>query len=269
MDQDRIATSVLWILRVGVAMCFLGHGSFGIITKQAWVPYFGVAGISEPWAWRLMPWVGTMDVTLAFLALIWPCRVLFVWGAVWAVWTALLRPLAGQGWSEFYERAGNYGVSLGILAIVGLAAPWFSRLPDQWPALTERVRSRLAWTLRIATATLLAGHAGCAVFLQKAGLAKLYSPFFAASSHEVMMPIGYAEFGLALLVFIVPKPSILVGVCIWKLASELLFLLGGTAAPMFEVIERGGSYTVPLALAVLLWQRQAQSVPSLKPSPAR
>ena len=41
---------------------------FGFITKAAWVPYFGVVGIPEPWAWRLMPIVGTADVLAE-----WPC----------------------------------------------------------------------------------------------------------------------------------------------------------------------------------------------------
>src|SRR5258705_38138 len=61
-------TQLLWILRTGVAMCFLGHGAFGLITKKAWLPYFAVAGIPESSAWAMMPWIGTMDVAIAFLA---------------------------------------------------------------------------------------------------------------------------------------------------------------------------------------------------------
>jgi hypothetical protein len=30
-------TIVHWILRIGVAACFIGHGAFGIITKAAWM----------------------------------------------------------------------------------------------------------------------------------------------------------------------------------------------------------------------------------------
>src|SRR4051812_49259266 len=71
------ATVLAWILRAGVALTFLGHGAFGLITKQAWLPYFAVAGIPATWGWRLMPWVGAMDVAMAFLALLWPCRALF------------------------------------------------------------------------------------------------------------------------------------------------------------------------------------------------
>jgi hypothetical protein len=253
LERGQRATMALWLLRVGVAMCFIGHGAFGIITKAAWVPYFAVIGIPEAWAWRLMPWVGTMDVTIGFLALIWPCRALFVWAATWATWTALLRPLAGQGWPEFFERAGNYGVSLSILAIVGLSAHWLARLPDDWQGLSERVHARVTLVLRLATASLLAGHAACAVVLRKESLASHYSPLFPGRETEVMLWVGYFEFGLAALVLTTSIPALLVVVAGWKLLTEALFLTSGSTAAMFEVIERGGSYLVPLALAVLLW----------------
>ena len=233
-------------------MCFIGHGAFGIITKAAWLPYFGVVGIGEAWAWRLMPWIGSMDVAMGFLALIWPCRALFAWATVWGIWTALLRPLAGQGWPEFFERAGNFGGALSILAVVGLRGGWFSRLADCWPEFSGPVRARLGWVLRGTTATLLAGHAGCALVLQKPSLVQHYEVFFGARSYDAMLWVGRAEIAMALIVLVLPRPAILVGVCGWKLASESLFLLGGTTAPAFEVIERGGSYAVPLALALLL-----------------
>ncbi len=37
-------------------------GAFGMITKPAWLPYFGVARIPESLAYVLMPTVGTVDV---------------------------------------------------------------------------------------------------------------------------------------------------------------------------------------------------------------
>jgi hypothetical protein len=49
-----------WLLRLGVVGCFIGHGAYGFITKEAWVPYFGVVGIDRTWAYRIMPWIGAM-----------------------------------------------------------------------------------------------------------------------------------------------------------------------------------------------------------------
>ena len=168
------------------------------------------------------------------------------------MWTALLRPLAGQGWPEFFERAGNYGVPLAILVAVGLRGAWFARLPEQWPELTEETRRRVMGVLRLAAATLLAGHAACALILQKPALAQHYALFSPADPAGVMLAVGWFELGLAAAVLAIRSPGVLVFVCLWKLATELLFLTSGAVAPLFEVIERGGSYIVPLALAYLL-----------------
>ena len=239
------------VLRIGVAMCFIGHGAFGIITKAAWVPYFAVAGVGEATAWRLMPWVGAMDIAIGFLVFAWPCRALLAWAATWTVWTALLRPLAGEGWPEFFERAGNYGVPIAILAIVGLGRPWLSRLPGTWGSPDESARTRLGCILRITTATLLAGHACCALLLQKPALAQHYAIFAQVDSVSVMLAVGWFELALAAAVLLRPSPALLIVVCAWKLATEALFLSSGVAAPIFEIVERGGSYVAPLALAWL------------------
>jgi hypothetical protein len=255
-----------WMLRAGVALCFLGHGAFGLMTKAAWVPYFAAAGVPESWAWRLMPWIGAMDVTVACLALLWPCRALFAWAAAWATWTALLRPMAGQGWPEFFERAGNYGVPLAVLVIAGLRGPWFARLPA-WPEMSVAVRRRLHLVLRLSLASLLAGHAACALLLQKPMLAHHYAVFGPADPVRVMLAVGWFEAVIAFAVLVVRVPALLVFACLWKLATESLFFTSGAPAPVFEIIERGGSYVVPLALAYLL-TRSTAVVPFRQPQPA-
>lgn len=252
-----------WILRTGVALCFIGHGSYGILTKAAWLPYFAVAGIGESLGWKLMPWIGAMDIAIGFLAFIWPSRALFAWAAFWAAWTAMLRPLAGEGWSEFFERAGNYGVPVACLVVAGLAGGWLARLPEQWAPASDAVRRRLAWTLRLTTVTLLLGHAGCALFLKKAALAHHYAVFGVADTNAVMLAVGWFEVALAFAVLLRPAPALLVFVAVWKLGTESLFLTSGAVAPFFEVVERGGSYIAPLALAWLTLRS-----PQASPAPA-
>ena len=246
---EKVAgTTALTILQVGMAGCFIGHGAFGIITKAAWVPYFAVGGISEPWAWRLMPWIGTMDVVMGLLALLWPCRALLVWGVLWCAWTALLRPLSGEPFWEALERAGNYGVPLALLSVVGLSGSWFGRLTSQWSVLSNR--ARLEWVLRLTTVALLVGHAGLGFFSHKAGLAHHYAALGVSNPAALVPLVGAFEFFLAGLVLFFPLPVLLLGVCLWKIASEALFPLSG--APLWEWVERFGSYTASLALALLL-----------------
>lgn len=248
---DNSATLSL-ILRTGVALCFIGHGCYGILTKSAWLPYFAVGGVGEATAWKLMPWIGAMDIAMGLLAFVWPCRALFAWAAVWTAWTALLRPLAGQGWPEFVERAGNYGVPIAILVVIGLGGPWFSRLPEAWGELDRAARTRLIWTLRIVTATLLAGHACCALVLNKAGLAHHYAVFGLNDPAAAMIAVGWFEVALAVAVLAGRSAAIPLFIVAWKLASESLVLTSGVDAPFFDFVEHGGSYIAPLALAWLL-----------------
>jgi hypothetical protein len=258
--DEAAGRTVASVLRVGVAGCFIGHGAFGIITKAAWVPYFAVGGVGEQLAWRLMPWVGTMDISVGLLVLLWPCRALLGWAVVWAAWTALLRPLAGEPVWEFLERAGNYGVPLALLVVSGWRGAWLTRLPGSWPALTGNPGLRLARVLQLTTVILLVGHAGLGFFVHKTGLALHYAALGLGDPAAVSF-VGGFEFLLAALVLVWPRPAVLIFVCGWKVATESLFLVAG--APVWELIERFGSYAAPLALALLLANpRPAHAFPS-------
>ena len=242
-------------------MCFIGHGSLGINLQAGWVPYFGVTGIDAPTAMKFMPWIGAMDIAMGVLAFVWPSRALFAWAAVWTLWTALLRPFAGQGWSEFFERAGNYGIPIAILVAVGLSGPWLARLPDAWEAIKAVARKRLVWTLRITTAILLLGHACCALLADKAALAHHYAIFGVGNPEAVMCAVGWFEVVLAGAALFGRSAWIFGFIVVWKLASESLVLTSGVAAPFFNFVEHGGSYAAPLALAWLLYRRPEPSRP--------
>ena len=65
---------------------------------------------------------------------------------------------------------------------------------------------------------------------------------------------GWFEIGLAMAVAIRPAAGLLVFVAAWKLATESLFIVAG--APIWEFVERAGSYAAPLALGVLLAEKR-------------
>src|SRR4051812_24718060 len=90
------ANRVEMILRVGAAACVIGHGAFGILTKEAWVPYFAVVGIGRETAYQLMPLVGSVDVAAGLLVLVSPRPIVLLYMSIWGLLTALLRPLAGE-----------------------------------------------------------------------------------------------------------------------------------------------------------------------------
>jgi hypothetical protein len=124
--EARLAhgSALHWLLRLACVFEFVGHGAFGIITKQAWVAYYGVVGIPPEWAYRLMPLTGGVDIFLGSLVLLKPIRAALLYMALWGLWTALLRPLSGEPVWETIERAPNSLVPAAFLALRGLPAAW-------------------------------------------------------------------------------------------------------------------------------------------------
>ena len=246
---DRALPACYWLLRIGAALCFIGHGAFGFITKSAWLPYFGVVHIPESWAWRLMPLVGAIDVMAATAVLYAPRSLPLVYMVVWATWTALLRPLAGESAWEALERAGNYGVPLAMLVLTGMPRSVSELLPARDHALDEpsvlaTARTILRWT----TCALLLGHGALGALVEKPLLASHYASIGLPPSTTAT--IGWIEIVLALAVAIRPALGLLLVIAAWKLATESLWIVSG--APIWEFVERAGSYVAPLALAALI-----------------
>ncbi len=84
-----------YTLRIASAMCFIGHGAFGIITKAVWCNYFAVFGIGHDMAYHLMPVVGSIDILMGLSLLFYPMRIVLSWLVLWGIGTALRRPLRG------------------------------------------------------------------------------------------------------------------------------------------------------------------------------
>ena len=238
--------AAFWVLRVGAALCFIGHGAFGFITKATWVPYFGVIGIPEAWAYRLMPVIGAMDVMAGMAVLFAPRGLPLVYMVVWATWTALLRPLAGESFFETLERAGNYGVPLALILLTAMprSLSGLGRLLDAPAAGDALVRARtvLRWT----TVLLLVGH-GALGISGKAMLTGHYAAIGLPAATTAM--VGWFEIVLAAAVAARPLVGLLLFVAAWKLGTEFLFVVAG--APVWEFVERAGSYAAPFALAFL------------------
>ena len=271
MNLSELQSRLHRVLRVTAGLCFIGHGAWGIVTKADWLPFFAVMGIPEDWAWPMMPLVGCLDITLGLLLLHRPRRIILVWMFGWCLWTALLRPLSVATWWEVWERGGNYGPPLAFLILGGAFGftlrEWVR--PMEEPRLTvDRLRI-IDWVLRISLALLLLGHGGFGVFVQKAMLQSHYASVGLPATTNALVAIGLFEFALAALVLVRPVPVLLWLVFAWKLASEALYPIAGSAVDVFETIERAGDYGIPLALlAIAAWRRSEASVRETGAEPA-
>lgn len=273
-----LVATLHWILRIGAAGCFIGHGAFGILTlppfnlvKQAWVNYFAVVGIDRATAVSLMPFVGVFDITMGVLMLVIPIRAAMAWLSFWGVWTALLRPLAGEGAWEFVERAGNFGVPFVLLYLSGFGTSlrsWFFEVAR--PALDERKAHTMEWMLRIIGATCLVGHGAFGAFVMK----KVWFGYLGAlglsqesiRAQNLLGMVGWAEIALGFAVLVLPFRRVvalrylLLALPVMKIGFEMLRFPTNEPYGWFEVIERTGTYTSFLALfAVLFWLDRARA----------
>ena len=118
--MNNVQKTAEWILRIGVFGSFLGHGIFALGVKQAWIPLITAFGFSESVATTMLPIIGTVDITVAVLALIWPIRLVLIYATLWAFATSLARPVAGDPIWDFVERTANWATPLALLILQGV-----------------------------------------------------------------------------------------------------------------------------------------------------
>jgi hypothetical protein len=246
MANFTIQQKIHYTLRLGVAMCFIGHGAFGIITKPIWCNYFAVFGIGHDAAFRLMPVVGSFDILMGIMMLIYPIRAIPLWLVIWGTITASLRPFSGEPIAEFIERAGNFGAPLALLILSGGVGKKFRNIftPINVNAkIDNKTYSRVLICLGIIVCLVLVGH-GWLNIIGKKGLLNQYTVLGFSNAGKTALAIGVCEIMAALSLWIRPIRSLVMAVFIWKIASELFY----PHYELFEWIERGGSYGVLLAL---------------------
>jgi hypothetical protein len=241
LDNVKSSQHAYAVLRLSVAMCFIGHGIFGIITKQVWCNYFALFGIGPTLAYRLMPVVGLVDIVMGLGVIFYPLRLFFVWLVIWGMGTALFRPLAGEPLAEMVERAGNYGAPLALL----LLDKGNRQKSDLQIVDVSQVRispNSAIWCLKITACCLLAGH-GWLNILGKKAWEDQYQVLSAFDGHQVAVVFGCAELAGALLIQVERFSGLILLFLFWKMVSEALY----PQYPLIEWIERGGSYGVLLA----------------------
>ena len=116
--NDSSTARAISVLRVAVALEFLGHGFYALTVKPAWVPFVTVFGFSAEAAPTLMRAVGVLDWLLALCLLVRPLGPLLLWMTFWGFFTATLRPITGDSLFEFIERGPNWGAPLALFLLV-------------------------------------------------------------------------------------------------------------------------------------------------------
>lgn len=112
---------VMWILRLGVAGEFLGHGALALEGKATWIGWIEqMTGVSTDVATNLLSLIGLFDILTALIVLLAPIPAFVLWAAIWGFWTALLRPLVGESGWDFIERFTNWAAPLALLLMISI-----------------------------------------------------------------------------------------------------------------------------------------------------
>lgn len=112
MSNDK---KIEWVLRIGVAGEFFGHGMFAIGKKADWIQWTqDLMGFSPETATTFIMAVGVMDIILALIVLFKPIKPLLLWMAFWGLWTAFLRILVDKPVWDFIERFANWAAPLAL-----------------------------------------------------------------------------------------------------------------------------------------------------------
>lgn len=116
-------------LRVGLALCFIGHGMVAIGVNEPWLGFFTPFGLDSNAGRALMPIIGWFDVVVAVFLVVrpdlsfLPARAWIVWALVWTTATALMRPVTGGDLFDFLVRGTNWGPALALLVPARFAVP--------------------------------------------------------------------------------------------------------------------------------------------------
>ena len=112
--------AIEWVLRIGVAGEFVGHGMFALLGKAQWVGWISqVTGLGSTNAAQLLFLIGASDLLVALVILFKPIRLALLWAVFWGGFTALIRPLVGESFWDFIERFANWAAPLALLLLCG------------------------------------------------------------------------------------------------------------------------------------------------------
>ncbi len=104
-----------WLLRIGVAGEFVGHGMLAIYGKADWIKWISqLTGVEASTATTLLLAIGILDVIVAIIVLVKPIKPVLLWAAFWGFATALVRPIVGQSVLDFVERSANWAAPLAL-----------------------------------------------------------------------------------------------------------------------------------------------------------
>ena len=97
-----------YLLRFAVASIFISHGIIAYLGKEEWAEYLSFITQNETEAYLMTRIIGVLDISLGLTVVFYPIPIVLLWCTFWGFLTAAMRPIYGESFLEFFERAGNW-----------------------------------------------------------------------------------------------------------------------------------------------------------------
>jgi hypothetical protein len=113
-ERYHLSPLMQWVLRIGLASTFAGHGYYALKQHPAWTVYLDWLPISPNAIGTLLSWIGILDLVVAVLLLIKPHRYLYAWSLFWILAISIVRPLTGESLIEIVKRGGYIACAVAL-----------------------------------------------------------------------------------------------------------------------------------------------------------
>lgn len=114
--------AVKWLLRVGLAGVFVGHGAFSLLGEEEFLKMImDFTGADIVLGGKLLLIIGILDVLVGLAILLKPIRVVLLWAVIWTSWTAIMHilPFVGDPIWELFEKIITPTAALALLLLYG------------------------------------------------------------------------------------------------------------------------------------------------------
>jgi hypothetical protein len=106
MEVRQMLGRLQWVLRIGLAMTFFGHGWTAWGLPPSWLGYLVCVGVPEALASVILQAIALQDLVIAGLLLVRINKPLLLWVVFWLLLVSVIRPICGESLLELVKRGG-------------------------------------------------------------------------------------------------------------------------------------------------------------------
>jgi len=106
------------ILRLGVGICFLGHGILALTAKAKFITLLSTFGIEAEMAISILKIIGLIDIAVGLMIIFKPSQLVIKWAMAWTLMTIIAWFFHGDSIMDLMRRAPFFAAPFALLALL-------------------------------------------------------------------------------------------------------------------------------------------------------